>query len=109
MCFNGFWKFSLFQRAQKSVFVANLWLISLEILASPQSNDLDRPELVVKPLSTDFTHQNRPLPVCFNDFCDFSLPVGAQKSLFLKLISLEILVFPKNNDLDRPEFVFKPY
>ena len=59
--------------------------------------------------TTDFTHQNRPLLVCFNDFWNFSLLKGAQKSLFLGLISLEILVFPKNDDLDRPEFVFEPY
>ena len=44
-------------------------------------------------------------------FWNFSLLKGAQKSLslFWGLISLEILIFPKNNDLDRPEFVFEPY
>ena len=57
--------------------------------------------------TTDFSHQNRPLLVYFNDFWNFSLLKGAQKSLFLGLISLEILVFPKGNDLGRPELLFK--
>ena len=60
--------------------------------------------------TTDFTHQKRPLLVCFNDLSNFSLLIkGAQKSFFLRLISLEILVFLKNNDLDGREFVFGPY
>ncbi len=49
MCFINFWNFSLFKGAQKSVFVANLWLISLEVLVFPKSNDPDRPEFVFKP------------------------------------------------------------
>ena len=34
---------------------------------------------------------------------------GAKKSVLGANFLLEILLFPKDNDLDRPEFVFKPY
>ena len=47
MCFHVFWKSSLFKGAWKSVFVANLWLISLEVLVSPEGNDPDRHELLL--------------------------------------------------------------
>ena len=49
LCFNDLWKSSLFKGAQMFVFVANLLLISLEVLVFPKSNDPDRHELLIKP------------------------------------------------------------